>query len=265
MKKRIWGLFEALGFYISYCAAGSVARFLLLCAFSIYYAVLISVDHAVFNAEKFFSQVTGAVNGMPMLRVLVTNLVVIALFAVIIYARGGKFRKYIALENATLRSSFFSAVSGAGFWLISQTAISKFLSGTGAFNEYSKHIGELLGDNVILALIVSVIVAPVVEEIVFRGALYRAFERLSAGWVAVIVSSILFALAHVNPVHMAYALILGLLLGLLRMKTKSIVPCIALHFIYNAMNYLSFGFKAELWLVLIITLISYTLALHKKI
>ncbi len=265
MKKRIWGLFEAISFYISYCAAGTIARFLLLCVFSIYYAVSISIDHSIFNAESFFAQVTGAVNGMPMLKVLVTNIVVVALFAVIIYARGGKFKKYVAIESASVRSVVFSAFSGAGLWLISQAVISKFFSGTTVFNEYSKHIGELMGENIVLAMFVSVIIAPVVEEIVFRGALYRAFERLSAGWIAVIVSAVLFAIAHVNPMHMAYAFVLGILLGMIRLKSKSIIPCIALHFVYNAMNYLSFDFNVSLWLVIIMTLISYTLALHEKI
>lgn len=265
MKKRIWGLFEALGFYIAYCASGTIARFLLLCFFSVYYAVMISIDHSVFNAPEFFNQVTQAVNGMPLLRVLVANLVVIALFSVIIYARGGRFKKYIALESATIRSTFFAGVSGIGFWLISQVVINKFLSGTSAINEYSQHIESLMGDNIWLILFVSVLVAPLIEEIVFRGALYRAFERLSADWVAIVVTSILFAIAHVNPVHMSYALIMGLLLALLRYKTKSIVPGIALHFVYNAMNYVAFDFNLELWIVLVVTLISYTLALHKKI
>lgn len=69
----------------------------------------------------------------------------------------------------------------------------------------------------------------VIEEGLFRGVLYRAFEPLWGGTGAVIVPSLLFALVHLDPVQSSVVLILGWYLALLRRYTGSLYPCIAAH------------------------------------
>lgn len=102
--------------------------------------------------------------------------------------------------------------------------------------------------------------APLAEEIVFRGAIIRRLvewgraireKRLDTmgkkggtaltdrkiEWVAIIISSLLFALAHLNPAQVPHAIIVGVLLGWLFVKTGSIVPGFLLHWINNSMAY----------------------------
>ena len=78
-------------------------------------------------------------------------------------------------------------------------------------------------------------VAPVVEEVTFRGLGFRLLERFGQP-IAIGVSAFAFALAHglveAFPVIFAF----GLGLGYLRSRTQSIYPCIALHAVFNLMQ-----------------------------
>lgn len=81
------------------------------------------------------------------------------------------------------------------------------------------------------ALAVNFILAPVCEELVFRGFLHRAFEARWGWIVAMIFTSITFSLAHPTaPFHAAIASIV--LVALLR-RTGSMRACILAHSMYN--------------------------------
>ena len=96
---------------------------------------------------------------------------------------------------------------------------------------------SLLG-HVFLFLAV-VIVAPIGEEVVFRGFLQKFLEE---HWKditrAVLVTSLFFAMIHFNPFWTIQIYILGVLLGFLSWKTKSVIPSIILHSINNGSAYI---------------------------
>jgi membrane protease YdiL (CAAX protease family) len=74
--------------------------------------------------------------------------------------------------------------------------------------------------------------APLVEELVFRGLLYGWLCRWGTG-VAWIVSSLAFAAAHVEPAHVILVLPLGLWFGWLRRHTDSLWPSLVAHMVNN--------------------------------
>jgi membrane protease YdiL (CAAX protease family) len=91
------------------------------------------------------------------------------------------------------------------------------------------------------------VIAPVAEEFFFRGFIFGALRRWRirvAGrdlgiWVAAIVTGMLFGLAHYSSAASAQYLIplgfLGFVLCIVRWKTRSLYPCIALHSINNSL------------------------------
>lgn len=87
------------------------------------------------------------------------------------------------------------------------------------------------------------IFAPVVEEIVFRGAILRILLGLfsrSWHWVAIIFSALIFGAIHLNLAQGLHAFVIGLLLGWMYYRTSSVVPGILLHWINNTVAYLMF-------------------------
>ena len=80
---------------------------------------------------------------------------------------------------------------------------------------------------------VVVIVAPVVEELMFRGAGYGFLEPFGRTQAAVLVG-LAFALVHGLLIGFPVIATFGIGLGLLRGRTDSIYPCILLHAAFNA-------------------------------
>ncbi len=117
-----------------------------------------------------------------------------------------------------------------------------------AFQEYlpqlpnlvEAELGELM--NARGGYFVACLLVPVIEELVFRGAILRTLlnwqpERL---WTMIAISALLFALAHMNPAQMPHAFLIGLLLGWMYYRTRSIVPTVAFHWANNTMAYIMF-------------------------
>jgi len=77
--------------------------------------------------------------------------------------------------------------------------------------------------------------APLVEELVFRGLLYGWLESRWGAGLAFIVSSLAFAAAHVEPAHALLVLPLGLLFGWLRWRTGSLWPSLVAHMANNGL------------------------------
>jgi glutamate-5-semialdehyde dehydrogenase len=99
-----------------------------------------------------------------------------------------------------------------------------------------------LGDIVEIAWLgpfLAVVIAPVTEELVFRGLILRGLLGRWRPAAAVLFSAGLFALVHFNPVQAPVALLLGLLTGWLYARTRSLGLCILAHALNNAASYLT--------------------------
>ena len=86
------------------------------------------------------------------------------------------------------------------------------------------------------------LLAPLAEEMVFRGAILRSLLRWKTNpWVGIIISAILFAVIHMNPAQMPHAFLIGLLLGWMYYRTDSIVPGVVYHWINNTVAYVLYN------------------------
>jgi membrane protease YdiL (CAAX protease family) len=85
------------------------------------------------------------------------------------------------------------------------------------------------------SLAVLAFLAPVVEELVFRGLLYGWLEGRWGPRIALAGSSLVFAAAHYEAAHIVLVLPLGFLFGWLRWRSDSIVPSTVAHVANNGM------------------------------
>ncbi|MEF9415149.1 MULTISPECIES: CPBP family intramembrane glutamic endopeptidase [Ralstonia solanacearum species complex] len=91
-----------------------------------------------------------------------------------------------------------------------------------------KIVASGLGSIVLVCLI-----APVVEEMLFRGIILRSFLRQYAPGVAIVHSAAVFGLAHLNVYQFVGGFLIGLLLGKLYERTRSLLPGMLVHGCYN--------------------------------
>jgi sodium transport system permease protein len=84
-------------------------------------------------------------------------------------------------------------------------------------------------------LLVFVVVLPVCEELAFRGFILSGLQRQFSPWKAVLLSSFLFALYHMNVFQFIPAFLLGVVLGLMAARTRSIWPGVLMHALHNGL------------------------------
>ena len=90
-------------------------------------------------------------------------------------------------------------------------------------------------DPVVISLmaVAAVLVAPICEEIVFRGYLFPFAKKYTGTWVAAICSGLVFAAAHGSLAALLPLFVFGVVLAMLYEKTGSIWAPMAVHFCFN--------------------------------
>lgn len=90
------------------------------------------------------------------------------------------------------------------------------------------------------------VVAPIVEELIFRGLILQGFRRNYNAFTSVVMSALLFALFHLNPWQFPATFILGLLLGWIMLRTNNILLAILGHSINNFLVLLSLTYWQDI-------------------
>jgi len=90
------------------------------------------------------------------------------------------------------------------------------------------------------------IIAPVVEELIFRGVILHGLARNYSRLRSVVLSALLFALFHLNPWQLPATFVLGLLLGWIMVYTRNIYLAIAGHSLNNLLVLLSITYSEQL-------------------
>lgn len=84
------------------------------------------------------------------------------------------------------------------------------------------------------------IAGPVLEEILFRGAITQALLQQYHPTKAILISALLFGVFHLNPAQILPAFLTGILLAWTYCQTGSLIPCILMHILNNSLSvYLS--------------------------
>lgn len=128
------------------------------------------------------------------------------------------------LSGAVLAPALYLAVTVAMMalpeaWLDSYAEASSGVSGGG-----------------VIGIVAVVLVAPVVEEFIFRGLIMTRLAQAMPGWLAAALSAAIFGLCHGHPVWFAYTFVLGVLFGLMDLRLGSIWPSILAHMVFNGVG-----------------------------
>jgi membrane protease YdiL (CAAX protease family) len=86
----------------------------------------------------------------------------------------------------------------------------------------------------VLAVLLLVVLAPIGEEFLFRGIMLRGLLERMRPWRAVWLTTLFFAVMHLNPWQVPAAVGFGLLCGWVFLRTRSLSLCILLHLLNNA-------------------------------
>lgn len=135
-------------------------------------------------------------------------------------------------QFTTKKLLLWAAVSGVGL-LVFDLMASLYLP-----------IPEDLGINDILTkmmtnpigLLGACLLGPLAEEMIFRGAIERRLlEKNWDPWFAIVISALLFAVAHMNFAQGFTALVIGIFMGWVYYRTRSIWPTVIIHVVNNTL------------------------------
>lgn len=87
------------------------------------------------------------------------------------------------------------------------------------------------------ACLTAVVAAPIFEEYLFRGLLIDALATRYRALTSVLASAIVFGVMHVSPANAVSAFAIGVILGVIYLRTRSLLSTIILHAINNAMAF----------------------------
>ncbi len=106
-------------------------------------------------------------------------------------------------------------------------------------DSYLEQLNDMIGRGG-WSILMTVVAAPVLEEIFFRGLVLERLSRRWSGAAAVLVSSAFFGLVH-TPIlpQMVNAFVIAVVMGYIYLQTRSLVPVIAIHAINNGLAYLT--------------------------
>lgn len=92
---------------------------------------------------------------------------------------------------------------------------------------------SFLSGNLFLGVVLASLIAPLIEEIIFRGMLFSAISAKYSYGYGIALSTLVFSVIHLNPLQMLTAIILGTYLCWMYKKLNSIYPGMILHALHN--------------------------------
>ena len=144
--------------------------------------------------------------------------------------------KAIHWNTPDRRRALYAVMTGASLALVAdigEMVLNRWIPQSVPITEYFRDRPSAL-----LLGAFSVLVAPFMEEIVFRGFIYPAFARWMGVLPSIVVTALGFALLHGSQLGYSWALLLvifvvGVALTVTRVVTKSVATCVIAHMAYN--------------------------------
>ena len=160
---------------------------------------------------------------------------------------GGLVPAQLGLRRARLRPALgWGALTLLGFFVAS--GVWAALVNIQEQDQLPQDLGVHQSTVALVAVCVLVtVVAPIAEELLFRGYVFGALRTWRGPWVAAVLTGIVFGAIHVASAPVVFLVplgVLGFLLCLLRWRTGSVLPCMAVHAFNNA---IAFGVNEASW------------------
>lgn len=163
---------------------------------------------------------------------MASALIALPIVFFLFYRRQEKLRRRGNPAGLLLMLPFGMAACLTVNMLISLSRLSEFFPG------YDELAETIFQGNIWLELIGVAVMPALIEELIYRGVIYRGFRRFVKPVWAALLSALVFGIMHMNVVQFVYAFLLGLLLAWVYEAYRSILAPMLMHLAANAFSVL---------------------------
>lgn len=236
MKKFFIGLLKALGYFGIYLGAQILVTFVYVIAITIPVAVKYSLgDYDLMDPMVmglYLDEVLQGLMEAVMPITILSGLLTIGIVWLIFVCRKKKITKELSLRKISVGTMVSVVVMGFGFNLLTGVVFSVLPESWIASYEETAN-ATFVGEFWIVALTTG-IMAPLVEEFVFRGLIYTRLKKGMPMVAAAVITAVWFGVMHGHPLWIAYAAVLGLVMVWIFERTGSLFASMLFHFGYNS-------------------------------
>lgn len=204
MKKQVNSLLKAMGWFLIYIACQAI--------------IAISITQ---NA---------------ILGSIASNALFLIVLFLIFYIKRVNIKEYLQINGVDLKKCIFIIILSLVLNVIFQSI--QLLFPDNMRQDLITESSVRLTGNIYLAFIAIVILAPLTEEILFRGLVFGTLKQNMNVYVAALLQAILFGIMHVNIIWVLIAIPTALLYAFLMERYKSIVAPLIGHIAVNVLSFI---------------------------
>ncbi len=177
---------------------------------------------------------------------VMTYVVSIGIYGVIFYLNDDRLERHLKIKKPVLVDVALSLSLAMGFRMITSVYIElsrnvNVLSESIENSQIDFNMNTMTPLGLLLIIFSIYIGAPVFEEILFRGLVQKSLGQVLPMGIVIILQGILFGVAHMALTQSLFAIVYGIILGLIYHKTRNLTITILAHSIFN----ISGGFEVK--------------------
>lgn len=215
--------------------------FLMQAAVSGVYSVMITTKLTVemmgadgsIDMELLTAKVMDVVMPQAMTLTLISSILTLLILGLVFLIRKKNFLEETSIRSMPVSGIVPVALAAVGFNIVVSKLLQIIPFPESWIESYQQNSSMIGAGNIAVAWIATVIVAPILEEIVFRGLIYTRLKKGMAAVAAAVIASLLFALSHGTIVWGIYTFLLSMILIWTFERFQSLTANICFHFFFN--------------------------------
>lgn len=215
--------------------------FLMQAAVSGVYSVMITTKLTVemmgadgsIDMELLTAKVMDVVMPQAMTLTLISSILTLLILGLVFLIRKKNFLEETSIRSMPVSGIVPVALAAVGFNVVVSKLLQIIPFPESWIESYQQNSSMIGAGNMAVAWIATVIVAPILEEIVFRGLIYTRLKQGMAAVAAAVIASLLFALSHGTIVWGIYTFLLSMILIWTFERFQSLTANICFHFFFN--------------------------------
>lgn len=188
---------------------------------------------ASLDMELLTAKVMDIVMPQAMTLTLISSILTLLILGLVFLIRKKNFLEETSIRSMPVSGIVPVALAAVGFNIVVSKLLQIIPFPESWIESYQQNSSMIGAGNMAVAWIATVIVAPILEEIVFRGLIYTRLKQGMAAVAAAVIASLLFALSHGTIVWGIYTFLLSMILIWTFERFQSLTANICFHFFFN--------------------------------